>query len=101
MKSKGKKTLASVVRCIAANLDDPTHDMRFAFRRLSQAHKLILFALVDADDAPLAEQNSRLLFLFVALDPSSEESDVDQLLRELSEGFLRVEITRDYDDKKY
>jgi hypothetical protein len=76
--------------------------MRVAFDRLTDIHKLLLFALVDADEAPITEQSSRLSSLVHSLDPSNDDYDLEQVLLELSEGFIRLETIRDdYSKKEY
>ena len=100
MKAPARRTVDAVLQCIAANLDDPTHEMRVAFRRLSELHKVLLFALIDADESSPADQASTLSHLFEALSCSEDESDLEQLVRELSEGFIRVERTHDENRNK-
>ena len=100
MKSPQAKILRAVAAAITANLEDPTHEMRVAFQRLTDAHKAVLFALIDADDEALTRQRKALNLLFTKLSSNSDR-DIGKLLLELSEGFIRVEKTRAYDGHTY
>src|SRR5205823_5145497 len=85
-----KHIVAAVTRCIAANLQDPTHEMRVAFERLTKVHKVLLFALIDVDSNSVLTQRHDLTSLATKLVPASDDADFNRLLRELSEGFLRI-----------
>ncbi len=68
--------------------------MRVAFNRLTSSHKVLLFALVDVDNNPVAQQRNDLISLAANLAPADDDTDFERLLRELSEGFVRLSQVR-------
>lgn len=93
LRSRGLK--GEVLEKIVYTIRNPTHEMRTAFRKLDSPHKAAMFALLDADVAPLSQKRHRLETLFEAI-AKDEDARLDSACLELSEGFVRLRKMADF-----
>ncbi len=79
---------------IDKHINDPTREMRVTFRKLSTAHKWLLFSILDLGDRlsflSRPEDMSELERRFDTLCPPEDHQPFDSVLTEMSEGFVRI-----------
>jgi hypothetical protein len=91
--TKGTLTRSEVARLVRDELDHPTEAMRASFQGLREAHKWLLFAMVEGDRylSPFRswEAGSDLQRRFERLCPAEELEDFRGAADEMSEAFVK------------
>jgi len=79
---------------VAEHINDPTHEMRVAFRKLPSAHKWLLFTILESGDRPSffsrREDMEKLELRYDQLCPPKAHQPFTTVLEELSEGFVQI-----------